>query len=69
VLKEGRTMTVACISKAKEISGVADYVLGYPAQQDASNLESTFIVVEANKAALSLKGWPKWPPILVCQDY
>ncbi|KAN0070826.1 hypothetical protein V8E54_010991 [Elaphomyces granulatus] len=36
VLKEGRTMTVACISKAKEISGVADYVLGYPAQQDAS---------------------------------
>ena len=56
MLKGKRTITVACISKAKEISGVADYVLGYPAQQDASNLESTFIVVEAKKGSTFSKG-------------
>jgi hypothetical protein len=40
------------------MGGVADYILGYPAQEDASKLlvELTFIIFEAKKGATFSKG-------------
>lgn len=59
VIKGEKAITTACVGKAREISGIADYVLGYcfdPAHGSTSNLESTFIVVEAKKGTTFSKG-------------
>jgi hypothetical protein len=54
VLKGVRTITTACLDKTREISGVADYVMGYgyaPGIEGMVNLESTYIVIEAKKGS------------------
>ena len=59
VLKGERTITTTCLGKTREITGVADYVMGYgfgPGTENNANLESTFIVIEAKKGTTFAKG-------------
>ena|SRR5882762_11860791 len=59
VLKGEQTITTACVGKKREISGIADYVMGYdyaPGIRKRADLESTLIVVEAKKGTTFAKG-------------
>jgi len=59
VLKGERSITTACLDKAREITGIADYVMGYgydPGIEGIANLEATFIVIEAKKGTTLAKG-------------
>jgi hypothetical protein len=62
VLKGERTITTACLDKIREITGVADYVMGYSHSsglEDSANLESTLIIIEAKKETTLSKGRAK----------
>jgi hypothetical protein len=59
VLKGKRTITTACLDKARMITGLADYVMGYGYALGIGenvNLESMFIVIEAKKGTTFAKG-------------
>ena len=59
ILKAERSITTACLDKVREITGIADYVMGYgyaPGIEGNTNLESTFIVIEAKKGSTFAKG-------------
>jgi len=59
VLKGKRTITTACLDKARMITGLADYVMGYGCTLGIGenvNLESMFIVIEAKKGTTFAKG-------------
>lgn len=65
ILKGERNITTACLDKKKkrEISGTADYVMGYgnaPGLEDKANPESTFVVIEAKKRPRFRKEEHKW---------
>ena len=59
ILKAERSITTACRDKVREIAGIADYVMGYgyaPGTEGNTNLESTFVVIEAKKRSTFAKG-------------
>lgn len=59
VLKGERTIRTACLDKIREITGIADYVMGYgyaPGIEGHANLESTFIVIQIKKEAAIAEG-------------
>jgi hypothetical protein len=56
VLKAERPITTPCTDQKKEISGIADYVMSY---DNDTNLESSFVVVEAKKMTTFSTGPPQ----------
>ena len=56
VLKGERTIKTTCLDNKREITGIADYVMGYAGHENNANLESTFIVIKAKKETTLQKG-------------
>lgn len=59
ILKAKQSITTACLDNVREITGIADYAMGYsyaPRIEGNANLESTFIVIEAKRGSTFAKG-------------